>query len=69
MENPRRCKYYISEWFQLEDGTVSIARATGTLAFPARFMFVAAMNPCPCSYYGDPVRECTCSLQTISRYQ
>jgi len=53
----------------LEDGTISIARATGTLAFPARFMFIAAMNPCPCGYYGDPVRECTCSMQTISRYQ
>ena len=53
----------------LEDGTVSIARATGTLAFPARFMFIAAMNPCPCGYYGDPVRECTCSMRTISRYQ
>jgi len=53
----------------LEDGTISIARATGTLAFPARFMFISAMNPCPCGYYGDPVRECTCSMQTISRYQ
>ncbi len=53
----------------LEDGTVSIARATGTLTFPARFMFVAAMNPCPCGYYGDPVRECTCSMTTITRYQ
>ena len=53
----------------LEDGTISIARATGTLAFPARFMFIAAMNPCPCGYYGDPLRECTCSMQTISRYQ
>jgi hypothetical protein len=53
----------------LEDGVVSISRAAGTLAFPARFMFIAAMNPCPCGYYGDPVRECTCSLSTISRYQ
>ncbi|MFQ6102123.1 MAG: YifB family Mg chelatase-like AAA ATPase [Anaerolineae bacterium] len=53
----------------LEDGMVSIARSTGTLNFPARLMLVAAMNPCPCGYYGDPVRECTCSLATISRYQ
>jgi magnesium chelatase family protein len=53
----------------LEDGAVSIARSTGTLTFPANFMFVAAMNPCPCGYYGDPVHECTCSMSTISRYQ
>ncbi|MEA3342333.1 MAG: YifB family Mg chelatase-like AAA ATPase [Chloroflexota bacterium] len=53
----------------LEDGTVSIARAAGTLTFPANFMLIAAMNPCPCGYYGDPVRECTCSMRTISRYQ
>jgi len=53
----------------LEDHKVSIARATGTLTFPANFMFISAMNPCPCGYYGDPVRECTCSMQTISRYQ
>jgi len=53
----------------LEDHKVSIARATGTLTFPANFMFVAAMNPCPCGYYGDPVRECTCSPATITRYQ
>ncbi len=53
----------------LEDGVVSIARSTGTLTFPARFMLVAAMNPCPCGYYGDPVQECTCSMSTVSRYQ
>jgi magnesium chelatase family protein len=53
----------------LEDREVSIARAAGTLTFPANFMFCAAMNPCPCGYYGDPVRECTCSMQSISRYQ
>jgi len=53
----------------LEDGVVSIARSTGTLTFPARFMLIAAMNPCPCGYYGDPVQECTCSLATVNRYQ
>ncbi|NLF01878.1 MAG: YifB family Mg chelatase-like AAA ATPase [Anaerolineales bacterium] len=53
----------------MEDGTVSIARSTGTLSFPARFILVGAMNPCPCGYYGDPVRECTCNMATVSRYQ
>jgi magnesium chelatase family protein len=53
----------------IEDKTVTISRATGTLTFPASFMLIAAMNPCPCGYYGDPERECTCSQQMISRYQ
>jgi magnesium chelatase family protein len=53
----------------LEDRQVVISRATGTLAFPSNFMFMAAMNPCPCGYYGDPARECTCSMSTVSRYQ
>ena len=53
----------------LEDGIVSIARSTGTLTFPARFILLAAMNPCPCGYYGDAVQPCTCSMQTVSRYQ
>jgi magnesium chelatase family protein len=53
----------------LEDGVVTIARSTGSLTFPARFMLIAAMNPCPCGYWGDPVRECTCSPSTVTRYQ
>jgi magnesium chelatase family protein len=53
----------------LEDRTVTLARASGTLTFPANFTLVAAMNPCPCGYAGDPVRECRCSSQMISRYQ
>ncbi len=53
----------------MEDGLVAIARSTGTLSFPARFMLIAAMNPCPCGYWGDPVRECTCSPATVVRYQ
>ena len=48
---------------------VTISRAQGTLTFPANFMLIAAMNPCPCGYYGDPVRECTCSPSMVSRYQ
>jgi len=53
----------------LEDRVVTIARAQGSLTFPANFMLVAAMNPCPCGYFGDPTRECTCSLSMVSRYQ
>src|SRR5262249_54482220 len=44
----------------MEDGVVSIARAKGSIAFPAKFMLVAARNPCPCGYYGDGVRPCVC---------
>ncbi len=53
----------------LEDKTVTISRAQGSLTFPANFMLVAAMNPCPCGYYNDPVKECTCSLTNVLRYQ
>ena len=53
----------------LEDKLVTISRAQGTLTFPANFMLIAAMNPCPCGYFNDPVKECTCSLSMVSRYQ
>ncbi|HEX77854.1 MAG TPA: YifB family Mg chelatase-like AAA ATPase [Dehalococcoidia bacterium] len=53
----------------LEDKVVTISRAQGSVTFPANFMLVAAMNPCPCGYYGDPVRECTCSPYLVSRYR
>lgn len=53
----------------IEDRHVTISRAQVALSFPANFMLVAAMNPCPCGYYGDPVRECTCSASVIRRYQ
>jgi magnesium chelatase family protein len=53
----------------LEDHLVTITRVSGSLTFPANFVLVAAMNPCPCGYYGDPVKECTCSPTLIARYQ
>lgn len=53
----------------LEDKIVTISRAQGSVTFPANFMLVAAMNPCPCGYYGDPVKECKCNTSEISRYQ
>jgi magnesium chelatase family protein len=52
----------------LEDGLVTIARAAMTLTFPARFMLAAAMNPCPCGFFNDPSRECTCTPPIIQRY-
>ncbi|MBI1346718.1 YifB family Mg chelatase-like AAA ATPase [bacterium] len=52
----------------LEDGTVTISRAMGSLTFPANLMLVAAMNPCPCGFRGDPRKECHCNPQAIERY-
>jgi magnesium chelatase family protein len=52
----------------LEDSAVSLARANMTIHFPASFMLVAAMNPCPCGFYGDPTRECRCTPAIIQRY-
>ncbi len=53
----------------VEDKLVTISRAQGSLTFPANFQLVAAMNPCPCGYYGDSLRACTCSPMTVTRYQ
>ncbi len=52
----------------LEDGTVTISRAMGSLTFPANIMLVAAMNPCPCGYRGDPKRQCKCNPLQVERY-
>ncbi len=53
----------------LEDGRVTISRALSSLTFPSSFMLVAAMNPCPCGFYTDPNRECTCTMPQILRYR
>jgi magnesium chelatase family protein len=53
----------------LEDRLVTISRARMSVTFPANFSLVAAMNPCPCGFYGDPTRECTCPAAVVSRYQ
>lgn len=53
----------------IEDKIVTISRAQGSLTFPANFQLVGAMNPCPCGYYGDPVKACTCSPGTVTKYQ
>ena len=52
----------------LEDGVVTISRAAGRLTYPCNVMLVAAMNPCPCGYYGHPTRKCTCSEGAVAKY-
>ncbi|MFH1382015.1 MAG: YifB family Mg chelatase-like AAA ATPase [Chloroflexota bacterium] len=53
----------------LEDKVITISRANGSVMFPANFMLIGAMNPCPCGYAGDPFRQCTCPPSLVSRYQ
>jgi magnesium chelatase family protein len=53
----------------LEEGRVTISRAMISLTYPARFMLVAAMNPCPCGFYGDPKRACRCTPNQVSHYR
>lgn len=53
----------------MEDGRVTISRATTTITYPARFMLVAAMNPCPCGYFGYSQKTCTCSSQQVLKYR
>lgn len=53
----------------LEDGRVHIARAVARITYPARIMLVAAMNPCPCGWYGQEIRDCTCSPEEVRRYR
>ena len=52
----------------LEEGVVNISRAQQSISFPADFLLIAALNPCPCGYYGDPQRKCTCHEQIIKNY-
>ncbi len=53
----------------IEDKVVTISRAQGSLTFPANFQLIAAMNPCPCGYYGDSLKSCTCSPSMVTKYQ
>ena len=52
----------------LEDGTITISRASGSFTFPCGFMLIAAMNPCPCGYFGSPTRPCICGKAGVERY-
>jgi magnesium chelatase family protein len=53
----------------IEDKVVTISRAQGSLTFPANFQMIAAMNPCPCGFYGDPLKPCTCAPGMVTKYQ
>jgi len=53
----------------MEDGEVTVARVRQTVTYPSRFLLVSAMNPCPCGYYGDRTKPCTCGISSIRKYQ
>ncbi len=52
----------------LEDGTVTISRASGSISYPSSIMLIAAMNPCPCGYFGHPTKQCICSRKSVNQY-
>lgn len=52
----------------LEDGKVTISRVAGSLTYPSSIMMVAAMNPCPCGFFGHPTKECTCTQNAVHKY-
>ncbi len=69
-ELPEFSRYVLEHLRQpLEDGNVTISRAIGSIQFPARFLLVGAMNPCPCGHLTNPHKQCTCTLNQIARYQ
>ena len=53
----------------MEDGVVTVSRASGSFVFPAKFTLVAAQNPCPCGFYGDSIKKCQCSPAQVFKYQ
>ena len=53
----------------LEDKVVAISRSAGSLTYPANFILIGSMNPCPCGFYTDPEKECTCSISMVKKYQ
>jgi magnesium chelatase family protein len=69
-ELPEFSRYVLEHLRQpLEDGSVTISRAVGSVQFPARFLLAAAMNPCPCGHLTSPHKQCTCTINQVTRYQ
>lgn len=69
-EIPEFSRYVLEALRQpLEDNMVAISRSSGRITFPAKFMLIAALNPCPCGYYGDPTKNCRCAPLQIVKYQ
>lgn len=66
-EFPRQVLEYLRQ--PLEDGMINVSRASGNVSFPAKFILIAAMNPCPCGYCNDPEKNCTCSPMQVSNYK
>ncbi len=66
-EFDRRAKEALRQ--PLEDGKITITRTGGSVSYPSNLMVVAAMNPCPCGYYGHPARQCTCTEAARKRYR
>ena len=60
------CRIFLQR--PLEDRQVTISRTAAAITYPARFMLIAAMNPCPCGYFTDPAKECTCTAAQIQKY-
>ncbi len=68
-EFPEFPRYVVEQLRQpMESGLITVSRAAASVTYPARFMLVAAMNPCPCGYYGDPRRQCVCAPGAAQRY-